>query len=474
MKSMHKDFLWGGAVAAHQVEGGWQEGRKGANVSDMMTAGSHGHPRLITDTIDERYFYPNHEAIDFYHRYKEDIALFKEMGFKCFRTSISWARIFPQGDEEMPNEEGLKFYDDLFDELLKNGIQPVITLSHFEMPYGLVKKYGGWRNRQMIEFFVRFASACFQRYHKKVKYWMTFNEINNQANYKSDGAVFTNSGIRFQEGENRERLMYQAAHYELVASAKAVRIAHEIDSQLQVGCMMAMTPIYPYSCQPDDMLKSIGANHKRFWFADVHARGYYPPYMLKFFERKEFHLDMTEDDLEALRHGCVDYIGLSYYMSFVVKGDGNETLDYDEENDLCDNPYIEKSKWGWPIDPQGLRYTLNWLYDHYRLPLFIVENGFGAIDVIEEGKVHDQYRIDYLKNHIVEMKKAIDIDGVDVIGYTVWGCIDCVSFSTGEMKKRYGFIYVDRDNEGNGTMQRLRKDSFYWYQQVIESQGEKL
>ena len=471
---MNKDFLWGGAVAAHQVEGGWNEGGKGPNVSDMMTVGGHGKQRNIRDSILEGEYYPNHEAIDFYHRYKEDIALFKEMGFKCFRTSISWARIFPNGDEDMPNEEGLQFYDHLFDELLKNGIQPVITLSHFEMPFGLVKKYGGWKNRKMIEFFTRFASVCFQRYKDKVKYWMTFNEINNQANYKSDVAVFTNSGIVFEKDDDKEKLMYQASHYELVASAKAVKIAHDIDPTLKVGCMMAMTPIYPYSCSPDDMLQSIGANHKRFWFADVHARGRYPGYMKTFFERKGFDLDMTEDDLEILKQGCVDYIGLSYYMSFVVKGHQDIYLDYDEENDLCDNPYIEKTKWGWPIDPQGLRYTLNWLYDRYQLPLFIVENGFGAIDQLEDGQVHDSYRVDYLKKHIQEMKYAIDIDGVEVLGYTVWGCIDCVSFSTGEMKKRYGFIYVDKDNDGKGTLQRIKKDSFEWYRKVIETNGEVL
>ena len=472
---MQDNFLWGGAVAAHQVEGGWKEGGKGPNVSDIMTVGSHASPRKITPVIDENEYYPNHEAIDFYHRYKEDIALFKEMGFKCFRTSISWARIFPQGDEEQPNIEGLKFYDDLFNELLKNDIQPVITLSHFEMPYGLVEKYGGWRNRKLITFFERFARVCFERYHHQVKYWMTFNEINNQANYQSEVSVLTNSGILFKEDEDKEEVVYQASLYELIASAKAVKIAHEIDPSLQVGCMMAMTPIYPYSCNPEDMLKAVGANHKRFWYVDVHVRGKIPGYMQTFFKRKGYDMDITQEDLEALKQGCVDYIGLSYYMSFATKGDGNENLDYNEATDLCDNPYIPKTKWGWPIDAKGLRYTLNWLYDRYQIPLFIVENGFGAIDVLEENQqVHDQYRINYLKEHIIEMKKAIDIDGVEVLGYTVWGCIDCVSFSTGEMKKRYGFIYVDKNNDGSGTLTRYKKDSFEWYKQVIASNGEKL
>lgn len=472
---MKASFLWGGAVAAHQVEGGWRDGGKGINVSDIMTVGSHASPRKITPVIDENEFYPNHEAIDFYHRYKEDIALFKEMGFKCFRTSISWARIFPQGDEEQPNEAGLKFYDDLFDELLKNDIQPVITLSHFEMPYDLVTKYGGWRNRQLITFFERFARVCFERYKDKVKYWMTFNEINNQANYQSDISVLTNSGILFQEGEDKEEIVYQASLYELIASAKAVKIAHDINPDFMVGCMMAMTPIYPYSCSPDDMLKAVGANHKRFWYLDVHARGKIPAYMQSFFKRKGYHLDITEEDIATLKDGCVDYIGFSYYMSFTTRGDGNEYLDYNEATDLCDNPYISKTKWGWPIDAKGLRYTLNWLYDRYQLPTFIVENGFGATDVLEDNnQVHDQYRINYLKEHIEQMKKAIEIDGVDVLGYTVWGCIDCVSFSTGEMKKRYGFIYVDKNNDGSGTLKRYKKDSFEWYKQVIASQGDKL
>ena len=475
---MRKDFLWGGAVAAHQVEGGYNEKGKGLNVSDMMTVGGVGKKRQITDTILPNEFYPNHEAIDFYHHYKEDIALMAEMGFKCFRTSISWARIFPQGDELEPNEEGLKFYDEMFDELLKNGIQPVITLSHFEMPYGLVKKYGGWRNRKLIDCFVRFAKVCFERYQHQVKYWMTFNEINNQANYKADVAVFTNSGILFEEGEDREAIVYQAALYELIASAKAVKIAHEINPDLMIGCMMAMTPIYPYSCNPDDMLKAVGANHKRFWYLDVHARGIIPGYMKSFFKRQGYDLDLTQEDLEVLKQGCVDYIGFSYYMSNTV--DSNSIRDISMTTDgsskhSVKNPFIHETAWGWAIDPEGLRYTLNMFYERYEKPLFIVENGFGAIDVKEEdGSCHDPYRIDYLRAHIEEMKKAVEEDGVDLMGYTPWGCIDCVSFTTGEMKKRYGFIYVDRDNEGNGTLERSKKDSYDWYKKVISSNGEEL
>ena len=449
--SFPANFLWGGATAANQFEGGWNEGGRGASVADHMTNGTNTTPRQITRELKDDLYYPNHKASDFYHHYKEDIALFKEMGFKCFRTSISWARIFQMGDEETPNEEGLKFYDDMFDELLKNGIQPVITLSHFEMPYHLVEKYGGWRNRKMITFFVRFAKVCFERYHNKVKYWMTFNEINNQANYEADVAVFTNSGIIFEEGEDKERTVYQAAHYELVASAMAIKEGHAIDPSMMIGCMIAMTPIYPYSCNPDDMLKAVGANHKRFWYMDVHARGRYPGYMKSFFERKNFNLDITEEDLAVLPQGTVDYIGFSYYMSNTVNSnsikDVSTTTDGSSEHSVK-NPYIKETDWGWAIDPEGLRYVLNQFYERYELPMFIVENGFGAIDKKEEdGSCHDSYRIDYLRAHIEQMKKAVEEDGVNLMGYTPWGCIDCISFTTGEMKKRYGFIYVDRDNE---------------------------
>ena len=471
-----EDFLWGGAVAAHQCEGAWQEGGKGISCSDVETAGDNvtGAPRRLTDGIIEGEDYPNHVGVDFYHRYKEDVALFAEMGFKAFRTSIAWTRIFPRGDEKEPNEEGLKFYDDLFDECHKYGIEPVITLSHFELPWALAKEYGGFRNRQAIDMFVKFAKVCFERYQHKVKYWMTFNEINNQADATQHNLI-QEGAVLLQEGDDAEYLMYLSAHHELVASALAVKAAHEINPDLMIGCMMAMTPIYPYSCNPDDMLKAVGANHKRFWYLDVHARGIIPGYMKSFFKRKGYDLDLTQEDLEALKHGCVDYIGFSYYMSFATKGDGNINLDYDEENDLCDNPYIQKTQWGWPIDAKGLRYTLNWLYDRYQLPMFIVENGFGAIDQKEvDGSVHDQYRIDYLKEHIQEMKKAVDIDGVDLLGYTVWGCIDCVSFSTGEMKKRYGFIYVDMDDKGNGTLKRTKKKSFNWMKHIIETNGKAL
>lgn len=476
MSIFKENFLWGGAVAAHQLEGGWQDGGKGVSVADVMTVGAHGVPRRITDGVLEGENYPNHEAIDFYGRYKEDVKLFAELGLKCFRTSIAWTRIFPKGDETEPNEAGLQFYDALFDECLKYGIEPVITLSHFEMPYHLVTEYRGWKNRKMIDFFARFAEICFTRYKDKVKYWMTFNEINNQANYKEDFAPFTNSGLRFEAGDDHEKIMYQAAHYELVASAKAIEIGHKINSDFEIGCMIAMVPIYPYSCSPSDMMAATVAMQRRYWFTDVHCKGRYPSYMKAYFDRKQFNLDITAEDETQLTKGTVDYIGFSYYMSFAVKDhDKGPAFDYDEANDLVENPYVKASDWGWQIDPTGLSYAMNWFNDRYELPLFIVENGFGAIDEIaDDGEIHDEYRIDYLREHIEAMQEAVIYDGIDLMGYTPWGFIDLVSAGTGEMKKRYGFIYVDKDNEGAGTLDRSKKDSFHWFQKVIASNGDKL
>ncbi|EOH73863.1 6-phospho-beta-glucosidase [Enterococcus malodoratus] len=475
---VQNDFLWGGALAAHQFEGGWNSDGKGPSVIDVITAGAHGKPRVIMDEIKEEVFYPNHEAIDFYHRYKEDIALFAEMGLKCLRTSIAWARIFPMGDEEEPNEEGLAFYDRVFDELLKHGIEPVITLSHFEMPLHLAKKYGGFRNRKVIDYFEKFAETVFERYNGKVKYWMTFNEINNQMDTKNPLFLWTNSGVTVAEGENPREVMYQVAHHELVASAKAVIAGKKINPDFQIGCMISHVPIYPYSCDPEDIMAAEEAMHERFFFADVHVRGNYPRYALKELERNGFVLDISEDDLDVLKKGTVDYVGFSYYMSTVVKA-GTENQAKDIVNgglaNSVSNPYLEVSDWDWAIDPVGLRYSLNRLYDRYQLPLFIVENGFGAIDRLEEdGSIHDEARMAYLSAHIEALKKAVDYDGVELLGYTPWGIIDLVSFTTGEMKKRYGMIYVDRDNEGNGSMKRYKKDSFEWYKKVIQSNGDDI
>lgn len=472
-----KDFLWGGALAAHQFEGGVLETTKGLSVADVMTAGAHGVPRVITDGVVEGNYYPNHVGIDFYNRYKEDIAMFGDMGFKCFRTSIAWSRIFPTGFETEPDQEGLAFYDAVFDELLKYGIEPVITLSHFEMPYELAKKNGGFMSRDTVDQFVKFATVVFSHYKDKVKYWMTFNEINNQMNFRNDIFGWTNSGAHFGDYDNPEEAMYICGHHTLVASALAVKAGKEINPDFKIGNMIAMVPIYPYSCRPEDVLLANQAMHDRWFFCDVQVRGHYPAYALKMFERKGFQIPITEEDKKVLAEGTVDYIGFSYYMSNVVDSQKAQT-DVSSAIEASNpysvkNPHIKESDWGWAIDPVGLRYALNAFYERYELPLFIVENGFGAIDVKEEdGSVHDQYRIDYLGAHIKEMEKAINEDGVELWGYTPWGCIDCVSFTTGEMKKRYGFIYVDRDNEGNGTLERSKKDSYDWYKQVIASNGE--
>lgn len=472
---MRKDFLWGGAVAAHQLEGAYNVGGKGICAADIETAGGNGIPRRITDGIIEGEYYPNHEAIDFYHHYKEDIALMGEMGFKAFRTSIAWTRIFPNGDEEIPNEEGLAFYDRVFDEMTKYGIEPVITLSHFEMPYEMIKKYGGFRNKKCIDFFVKFAKTCFERYNGKVRYWMTFNEINNMTNYSSDHHLLQDGGILVKEDDNREQLMYQVTHNCLVASARAVIEAHKINPKNMVGCMISMVPIYPFSCNPKDVMYAHAANNKRYFAADIQARGFYPAHTTAIWKRKGYQIDITEEEKKDLLEGTVDYIGFSYYMSASIAYNGNnEAFEFDGNYDkLPRNPHLQYSDWGWAIDSVGLRYALSWFYDRYNKPMFIVENGLGAYDkVSEDGTIDDSYRIDYLSAHIREMIKAVEYEGVDLLGYTMWCPIDIVSASSGEMDKRYGLIYVDKNNAGEGTLERKRKKSFYWFKNVIETNGQ--
>ncbi|MCT1905230.1 6-phospho-beta-glucosidase [Oceanobacillus sojae] len=468
MYMLSKNFLWGGAVAANQYEGAWNEAGKGISVTDVMTNGSVSEPRKITEGIIDGEYYPNHQAIDFYHHYQDDIKLFAELGFKCFRLSIAWARIFPNGDENEPNEEGLAYYDAVFDECLKYGIEPVVTLSHFEMPFALASKYGGWRNRKMIDFFVRYATTCFERYKDKVEYWMTFNEINNLIDIDNPFNGWTGAGVLYKENEDTEETMFQISHYQFVASAQAVLEAKRINKDFQIGCMLHFGPIYPYSCKPEDVMASVKAMDRRFFFSDVHVRGKYPSYIKKLWERKEFNLDMTEEDLQVIKHGAVDYIGFSYYKS--------TTAQFDSTQDFVEipNPNVPKSDWGWAIDPIGLRYILNVVYERYELPMFIVENGFGAYDQFNNGEINDDYRINYLQDHIIEMKKAIELDGVEVMGYTPWAAIDIVSASTGELAKRYGFIYVDFDDNGLGSGKRYKKMSFYWYKDVIDSNAECL
>lgn len=472
--ALSKDFLWGGALAAHQFEGGVLNTSKGYSVADVMTAGAHGVPRRITDQIMENEYYPNHVGIDFYSHYKEDIALFAEMGFKTFRMSIAWSRIFPKGDEEEPNEEGLQFYEDVFKECKKYGIEPLVTITHFDCPMHLIKTYGGWKNRKMIEFYKRLVTVLFTRYKDLVKYWITFNEINMILHLPFMGA-----GLQFEEGEDQQQAKYASAHHELVASAWATKIAHEINPDNMIGCMMAAGNYYPYSCMPEDVWAALGKDRENMMFIDVQARGYYPNYALKFFEREGIHFDISDEDREILKNYTVDFISFSYYSSRCIttqEGVG-ETIGNAFKG--TKNPYLKSSEWGWQIDPLGLRTTMNTLYDRYQKPLFIVENGLGANDVlldeeVDGYRVSDDYRISYLQEHIKAFKAAVEEDGVDLLGYTPWGCIDLVSASTGEMAKRYGFIYVDRHNDGSGTMKRYKKKSFYWYKDVIASNGENL
>ena len=465
---LRKDFLWGGATAANQYEGGYLEGGKGLSIADVERGARHGVRRQIDDEIMEGALYPSHEATDFYHHWKEDIALFAEMGFKCFRMSIAWTRIYPRGDEETPNEEGLKFYDQVFDELHKYGIEPVVTISHYETPLALVKEYGSWRNRKLVDFFERYARTVFTRYKGKVKYWMTFNEINATMNIPRP---YHQAGIVFEEGEDKGKTVVQASHHMFVDSSKAVIIGHEIDPENKIGCMLLVPETYAATCSPDDQVAVREKMMALYYYGDVHVRGYYSNTCTAMWRRQNTTAPiMEEGDEEILRKGKVDYIGFSYYFSSIEGGNAEQI----EGNVIAGgrNPYLKITDWGWQIDPVGLRNTLNKLYDRYQVPLFIVENGMGALDTVEEdGSIHDPYRISYLKEHIREMIKAVEEDDVDLMGYTPWGCIDLVSAGTGEMRKRYGFIYVDKHDDGTGTLARSRKDSFFWYKKVIETNG---
>lgn len=474
-KQFPEGFLWGGATAANQFEGGFHKGNKGLNIADVLPGGKErleilGNPGFDFE-IDPNKYYPNHDAIDFYNRYKEDIALFAEMGFKVFRTSIAWTRIFPNGDELEPNEEGLAFYDRVFDELIKHGIEPVVTISHYEMPVHLVKEYGGWRNREVITFFERYVEAIFNRYKGKVKYWMTFNEINS-------GLMMPIMGLGFaiQKEADKYQPTFQAFHHQFVASAKAVKLCREIMPEAQIGCMIIYAPVYAFDSKPENVMHALEEEELFNYFcADVQVRGEYPAFINRYFKEHNIELEMEDGDLDILKEGTVDYIGFSYYMSRTEKKDkSNEEGIQGNIMQGVKNPFLQASDWGWEIDPVGLRISLNKLYGRYEVPLFIVENGLGAYDKVEEdGSIQDDYRIDYLREHMKQMGEAIE-DGVELMGYTSWGCIDLVSASTGEMSKRYGFIYVDKHDDGTGTLERKRKKSFYWYKDVIDSNGENL
>ena len=463
-----KNFLWGGAVAANQCEGAYQEDGKGLSIQDVMPRGIKG-PRTEQPTPDNLKL----TGIDFYHRYKEDIKLFAEMGFKVFRTSIAWSRIFPNGDDSEPNEAGLKFYDDLFDECLKYGIQPLVTISHYETPLHLAEAYDGWLDRRLIGFYEKYVRTIFTRYKDKVKYWLTFNEINSILN-----SPFMSGGINTPKEELTDSQLYQAIHNELVASALATKIGHEINPEFKIGCMILSMPIYPLTPDPRDVIRAMEEEHKNSVFTDVHVRGEYPGYIKRYFREHGITLEITDEDREILKN-TVDFISFSYYVSVCATADESKNI-RGEGNLLggVPNPTLKASEWGWQIDPRGLRYVLNQLWDKYQKPLFIVENGLGAADaLVPDGKggytVEDDYRIEYMRDHLLQVEEAIE-DGVDVMGYTSWGCIDLVSASTAEMRKRYGFIYVDRNNDGTGTLERYRKKSFYWYQSVIKSNGKSL
>lgn len=462
MKTFPDDFLWGGAVAANQVEGAYLEDGKGLSTSDVQPQGVFGPvvERVAGDSGIKDV------AIDFYHRYPEDIKLFAEMGFSCLRVSIAWTRIFPNGDEQAPNEAGLAFYDRLFDELAAHDITPLVTLSHYEMPWGLVKHYGGWGSRQTITFFERYARTVFARYGEKVKLWLTFNEINMSLHAPMTGVGLPETSSK---GE-----VYQAIHHQLVASALAVKACHEIIPDAKIGNMLLGGLMYPLTCRPEDVLEALQENRAWQFFGDVQCRGAYPGYMLRFFRDSGIQIDITDADREALK-STVDFISFSYYMTGCVTTD--EELNKQARGNILSmvpNPHLASSEWGWQIDPVGLRTLLNVLWDRYQKPLFIVENGLGAKDKPDaDGVVQDDYRISYLNDHLVQVREAID-DGVEVMGYTSWGPIDLVSASKAELSKRYGFIYVDRDDSGKGTLARSRKKSFYWYKEVIATKGASL
>ena len=463
-----ENFLWGGAVAANQCEGAYNEDGKGLDIQDILP---HGIKTPPTDgpTPDNLKLV----AIDFYHRYKEDIKLFAEMGFKVFRTSIAWSRIFPNGDDAEPNEQGLQFYDDLFDECHKYGMEPLVTISHYETPLHLAKAYNSWVNHDLIGFYERYVRTIFARYGKKVKYWLTFNEINSVLHQP-----LVSGGILTPLAELSKSDLFQACHHELVASALATKIAHEMMPDAKVGCMVIALPLYPLTPKPDDVIATMHANNANDFFGDMHARGVYPGYMKRYFREHGIEIRTTPEELQLMKENTVDFISFSYYMSACISADPDKQVSEGNIIPGVANPYLKASPWGWQIDPKGIRYVLNRFYNRWQKPLFIVENGLGTNDeLVDDGKggktVNDDYRIEYLNDHLVQVGEAI-ADGVPVMGYTTWGCIDLVSASTAEMKKRYGFIYVDCNNDGSGTLARYRKKSFYWYKDVIATNGGSL
>lgn len=482
-KGFSDNFLWGGATAANQIEGAYLEGGKGLSTSDFAAyKDPYAQGKVNNFTFDvssaelnkykenpDAFDFPKRRGIDFYHRYEEDIALFAEMGFKVFRLSISWARIFPTGLEDKPNEEGLAFYDKVFDECAKYGIEPLVTMSHYEMPITLTEKYNGWMSRELVPLFEKYARAILERYKNKVKYWITFNEMNMNLN-----SLYTGAGILEDLVDHKLQAAYQASHHQFVASALTVKAAKEIIPDVQIGCMINQIEAYAKTTKPEDQLQAVKSNQLNMFYPDVQARGEYPTYMVKYFADNQIKLDIEEQDEQILKEGTVDFVAISYYMSHVAEAREDAAELAGTFDSPIKNEHLELSQWDWPIDPMGLRISLIKLYDRYQKPLFVCENGLGARDTLtQDGKIHDDYRIDYLKKHIEQMKEAVK-EGVDLMGYTPWGCIDLISCGTSQMTKRYGLIYVDQDDLGNGTLNRYRKDSFFWYKNVIASNGEDL
>lgn len=478
--SFPKGFFWGGATAANQCEGAWNIDGRGDSVADHFTGGNRQTPRYFTNKIEEGSYYPSHEAIDFYHHYKEDIRLFAEMGFNMYRMSISWSRIFPDGDGKQPNQKGIDFYRDVFTELKRHGIEPLVTISHYDVPFHLAKKYGGWQNRKLVDFYLNYCRVIFAEYSSLVKYWLTFNEINVLSNGYGDimaaGILPEKDCPMFytEESEETKNRRFQALHHQFIASAKAVLLGREMNPEFRFGCMIAATLPYAYTCNPDDqLLAQRSLNLGNYFCGDVLCRGEYTPMAGRFFEEENISIETQAEDAKILKDGIVDFYTFSYYMSSCVSTDTTLTKSEGNMSEGITNPYLETSDWGWQIDAKGLRYYLNEIYGRYHIPVIVVENGLGADDVIEDGEISDSYRIAYLKSHIEQMNEAIK-DGVELLGYTSWGCIDLVSLSTGEMKKRYGFIYVDKNNDGSGSLKRYKKKSFDWYKGAIASNGEKL
>lgn len=478
--TLNKDFLWGGSIAAHQCEGAWNEDGKIMGIMDLATAGSYEYKRKFTRTVEEGKIYPNHYGIDFYHTYKEDIALFAEMGFKCLRISIDWSRIYPNGDDEHPNEKGIRFYQSVVDELLKYGIEPMVTLFHFEMPVAVVRKYDSWLSRKTVDLYLKYARTMYESLKGKVHYWVTFNEMNHidPASDASDMFVYILSGFTNQDlGETREerrRKITLMGYNMTLAAVKAVSIGHEVDNTNQIGCVFGLTPSYPACSDPNDVFLSYRTTIRDFYQIDAMCNGAFPEYKLREYQKLDIDIGMEEHDKIAFKDGVIDYIGFNYYSSEVVTTrDDLKSKDGTLFGGMF-NPYLKASDWGWTIDPIGLRYMLNVIWRRYNKPIIITENGLGAYDKLENNTVEDDYRIEYLREHFKEMKKAVEEDGVELFGYLMWGPIDLVSATTGEMKKRYGFIYVDRNDDGSGTNRRYKKKSFYWYKKVIASNGNDL